>query len=389
MSRPTRVLYFMPTFVTGGAERLVSDFVQRLDPHRFHASVCVFENGPLGEDLEQRGYTVHRLGCPTSASVAPLGRIANMCERIRRLRALMSENRVEILHTHFLGPLLHGYFSRSAGRRWRWVHTEHVRPDLMIPEYYPRWLVRVAPWLLAAADCVTAVAPGVGDYLLETARLPGDRVRVIPNGIDVERFARPYNPLAVRMRLGIPGGAWVVGTVANFRPQKNHQMLLHAFRSVLRAEPDAWLILAGDGQLRSSLEALARDLGIDGRVSFLGARLDAPEVFAAMDVYCLPSLFEGMPLTLFEAMASRRPIVGSAAVGIRELVVDGSTGLLVPINDEEALARALVRVRREPDLAATLVQAAWRYVDIHARFATMLDRYCELYDVLSGRRKGT
>jgi glycosyltransferase involved in cell wall biosynthesis len=165
-------------------------------------------------------------------------------------------------------------------------------------------------------------------------------------------------------------------------------LLLDSFRSVLHDAPDAWLMLAGDGELRAPLEAQARDLGIEKHVTFLGARLDVAELFAAMDVYCLPSHFEGMPLSLFEAMAARRPIVATSVVGIRDLLVDGVNGLLVPPDDAAALARTLLRLRREPELAAALVESGWRQVDRQARLGTMFEAYGHLYESLS-RRTGT
>lgn len=384
---PIRVLYVMPTFVTGGAERLVSDLVQRLDRDRFRAAACVFENGLLGQELAGRGYTVRCL--VAEAEAARRGRIGGLIRRVRVLRRMIATERIHVVHTHFLGPCLHAYLASLPSRRWKWVHTEHARPDIMAG--YPRWLVQAARWIVPSADLVTGVSDGIADYLRGHAWAPASRVRVISNGVDVDLFATPSDRRAKRHEIGLPRDAWVVGTVGNLRPEKNHALLLRAFPTLLREVSDAWLVLTGDGERREALETLARELGVKERVLFLGARPDVAALYAVFDVYCLPSHFEGMPLSLLEAMAARRPIVATSVVGIKDLLVDGVTGLLTAANDAEALSQALLRLHRDPPLGARLMEAGWRHVNTHARLETMVRRHEDLYEGLTapaGRRHG-
>ncbi len=378
---PIRVLYVMPTFLTGGTERLVSDLVQRLDRDRFRATVCVFENGLLGQELAGRGYAVRCLVEEAETRHRGLGRIGALIRRVRALRHMIATGRIDVVHTHFLGPCLHAYLASLPSRRWRWVHTEHARPDIIAG--YPRWLVRAARWIVPSADLVTGVSDGIADYLRGRAWAPASRVRVIYNGVDVDLFASPSNPGAKRREIGLPPDAWVIGTVGNLRPEKNHALLLRALPALLRQASDAWLVVAGDGERREALEALARELGVKERVLFLGARTDVPALFGVFDVYCLPSHFEGMPLSLLEAMAARKPIVGTSVVGIKDLLVDGVTGLLTAANDAEALSRALLRIHRDRTLGARMVEAGWRHVNTHARLETMVRRHEDLYEGLT------
>ncbi len=385
MTEPIRVLYVMPTFVTGGTERLVSDLVQRLDRSRFRASVCVFENGLLGQELTERGYAVHCLVDAGEVRARGFGRPLGLVRRVRRLRRVIAAERIAVVHTHFLGPCLHAYLAGLPSRRWAWVHTEHARPDVIAA--YPRRLLRAARRIVPSADILTAVSDGVAAYYHEQAWAPATRVRVIHNGVNVDLFATPCDRVAMRRELGLPPEAWVIGTVGNLRPEKNHELLLHAFARLRCEAPGAWLVLVGGGERRSALEALAGELGVNQRVLFLGARTDVPPLFGTFDVYCLPSHFEGMPLSLLEAMAARKPIVATRVVGIRDLVVDGVTGLLSTPNDAEELGRTLLRLHHDRALGARMVEAGWQHVKTHGRLEMMVQRYEDLYEGLAPRTR--
>ena len=143
-------------------------------------------------------------------------------------------------------------------------------------------------------------------------------------------------------------GSQIVGVVARLEPEKGHPTLLEAWPVVLRAVPDAYLLIVGEGSRRDALEAQARELRIAHRVVFTGRRDDVPAVTAALDVAVLPSYREAQGLTILEAMALSRPVVASNVGGIPEMIEDGVTGLLVPPHDADALAAAIVRLLTGP-----------------------------------------
>jgi glycosyltransferase involved in cell wall biosynthesis len=374
-----KLLYVIPSFGTGGTERLVADLVTSLDPNRFDASVCIQQEGLIGHELTARGYRVHTLnGSLKGGAQGPVRKLRSLGGRVAALRALIRRERINIVHTHHIGPLMHAFLAGLGARRWRWIHTEHIRPD--IDTGYSPWLTRVGAWMFSSADMVTGVSDAVGAYFHERRRVPHDRVKVICNAVNVDRFAERNDSAAKRRDLGIPLEAWVIGLVANLRPQKNHELLLHAFARLLSKEPVARLVLAGDGNLRGALEALAHQLGVQEQVHFLGARSDVPELFATFDVYCLPSHYEGMPLTVLEAMAAGKPVVATNVVGIGEVVTHDKTGLLVPPDDPDALAQALMRVRQDRNLCRDLAEAGRAYAFKHARLKTMVDQYAALYE---------
>jgi glycosyltransferase involved in cell wall biosynthesis len=155
--------------------------------------------------------------------------------------------------------------------------------------------------------------------------------------------------------------------------------------------PRLHLVLAGDGPCRTELEQLSRDLAVADRVHFLGHRLDAPDVMAMFDVYCLPSVYEGMPLSILEAWSAGKPVVATDVTGIRDIVIHDTNGILVPLNDPQALAEALRRVLGDRELSERIGREGQRFALEQCTMAGMVRQYEDLYEQVAGdvKRIGT
>ena len=359
---------------TGGIERLITDLAVGLPAPPFRISVATYHGGPFTSVIRGAGTEVMMLGAPDFCS-----RVARMSAHVRRLRALLSSP-FDIVHTHSLGILWRVLLASSPRRTWHWIHTEHVRVD--VPDLYTQGLLRLAPFLLRRPDVVTGVSDSVCDYLLNVAKVSPSRVHRVPNGVDVRRFADANDRSVVRRRLRIPDDAWLLGTVANLRPQKNHVALLRALARVRRTVPRAHAVLVGEGPLLPILQRHARSLGVEPFVHFLGARTDVAEILGALDTYCLPSRFEGMPISILEAMAAGCPIVATQVPGTVDLIEHERTGLLVPLDNIEALARQIVRLHDDGGLRARLRRAGRIHVTLHFASDVMLRRYWRLYTAI-------
>jgi glycosyltransferase involved in cell wall biosynthesis len=195
-------------------------------------------------------------------------------------------------------------------------------------------------------------------------------VSLIYNGVDLERYDKQEACCTLPEEYGMEPGSQIVGVVARLEPEKGHPTLLEAWPVVLRAVPDAYLLIVGEGSRRDALEAQARELRIAHRVVFTGRRDDVPAVTAALDVAVLPSYREAQGMVILEAMALSRPVVASNVGGIPEMIEDGVTGLLVPPHDPDALAAAIVRLLTNHPLADTLGRAGHDMV--HDRFCVEL-----------------
>lgn len=204
-----------------------------------------------------------------------------------------------------------------------------------------------------------------------------DQVVYIPNGVPITDARRPASE--IRAELHTPSGATVIGTVARLHPSKGQEYLLQAFRLVLNRLPGTVFWLIGDGECRAALESKASELDITAAVRFAGTRRDVRDILGAIDLFALPSLWEGMPNALMEAMAAGRPAIASDTDAIRELVIDRKTGWMVKPGDVEGLARTMIEILGDRDQAAEIGHAGMLYVQRHFSMDRMADAYTALY----------
>jgi glycosyltransferase involved in cell wall biosynthesis len=341
------VVQFIDTDRFGGAERSLLNLAAALDPARWRPLLLHYDApgvAPLVRAAADAGIE--------SRAVPPLrgaGLITNLPSVARLLRAV----RPTALHAHLNWPL--ACTGGLIAARWAAVPASVATVHLFGP--LPRGpsiaaLRRLHPRLV---DRYIAVSHDVARRMTDTLRTPAARVRVIHNGIDLAPFLDSGPGRAgARAALGIADGAPCVVTAARLDAQKG---LLHLVEAA-RAVPGAVFLIAGDGPERAAVEAAARRSGVEERVRLLGPRDDVPALLAACDIFVLPSLFEGAPLAILEAMATARPVVASRIGGVDELVLDGVTGLLVPPADPAALAAAILRLTASPELRVRLGDAA-------------------------------
>jgi glycosyltransferase involved in cell wall biosynthesis len=360
----------------GGSERVVYNCATHLDPSNFQTSVGVLYGGDMKQEFEARGVPIHFLREGIRSPLAA-GRVLTTQARLRRLA-----RGVTILHTHHLDMLFYVALVAASHRRWKWVHTEHCIPS--IPDVYPRWLLQLGRHLLRLPDALVGVAAPTTAYYRNAVRRVSARTFTIPNGIEIDRFTQSIERLRNRSDLGLPSDAWIFGAVGRLRPEKNHALLIRALAMLQRAVPSAWLVIVGDGGLEHSLRRLARELHVLDRVALLGNRRDIPEILTCFDAYCLPSAFEGMPISLLEAMASELPIVASDVVGIREFVHDADAGLLCPYGDVDAFSDALLTLHRDTSLALRLAKNGVDWVTRNGSLASMIAAHAALYRKLAG-----
>jgi glycosyltransferase involved in cell wall biosynthesis len=223
-----------------------------------------------------------------------------------------------------------------------------------------------------------AVSASEGELAVAMGLIAPDRLVVIPNGIELD----DPSPVDLRARLGIPGDAPVVGTIARLVPQKAPEDFVAACAAIARARPDAWFVLIGGGELAAPIDAAIAAAGFDGRFRRIDELPGASGALGAFDVFALSSRFEGGPYAPLEAMRAGTAVVLTDVVGSRDAVVDGVSGRLVPVGKPEALAAAVVELLADPVARATLARAGRARVvehfDVRAMGAALDALYAEL-----------
>jgi glycosyltransferase involved in cell wall biosynthesis len=268
---------------------------------------------------------------------------------------MLRRERPAVFHAHLSWPLAAKWgLAAAVAARLPTVATVQLIPEFELTRS-EFWQLRA---LAQGVDRHVAVSHALAAELAERFRWPATKIEVIYNAVQIERFDLPPHP-GVRGQLQAGQDRPLVLTCARLDEQKGHETLLKASAML----PEAIFVLAGSGPLQEPLERLAAELGVADRVRFLGHRRDVPELLAAADVFALPSLYEGSPLAVLEAMAARRAVVSSAIGGTDELIGDGESGLLVPPGDPQALAGALGRVLADRELRDTLANGARERVE--------------------------
>jgi len=359
---PAKVLQVAASAGWAGGEVYLMTLARALDQRRFRLAVVAPEDGPLIPRLEARGVRVVRV--PLNA------RLVNP-RALRDLVRLFRQEKPAIVQSHGARP---NVYAKLAGRLARVpVILATVHNSLFDYEVNPyrRWCYILAEQLTTRfVDRVLAVSSAIESDLVLRYGIPADTVITIHNGIDAEAFAPRRSPAAVRRELGLDGDERLIGVAARMTPQKGHYDLLHALPRLSQRFPRLRCLLIGDGPLKSSLEVEAARLGVGPYCLFTGARADVADLLSVLEVVALPSLSEGLPFVLLEAMALRKPVVATRVGGNPEVVEDGKTGLLVPPRDPGALAGALASLLDRPTEAAGMGERG----GIRVRESFTLDR---------------
>lgn len=325
--------------------------------------VCVCDDDEWAEPLRAAGHEVWPLGM--GRRPGPL----RLLLWTARFTVALRRRPVDVVHTV---NAFHGLGGRLAARLARVPVVVHTVHNWYFLQPFGSRRSRLLATLERLANRLSdrVFFQNRDDHALGVERrlIAPEKRAYIGNGIDVDGFRRDlaaHHRAAARAELGLPAGAAVVTMVARLEPPKDHPTLLEAVARLAPDRPEAHLLLVGHGLDTDTTLALADKLGLAGRMTFLGYRRDVPRILTASDVVALVSHQEGMPRGLMEAMVAGLPVVGTDVVGIRDVIRDGETGLLVPPRDPDALHAALRALLADPDLAARLARSGQAHALAH------------------------
>jgi sugar transferase (PEP-CTERM/EpsH1 system associated) len=369
MASRINVLLFITELNVGGAERIVEQLATRLSPDRYNVKVaCLYDPEAIGTKIRAAGIPVINLDMRGKWDLrAPY----------RLFRLLRREN-IQILHAHLFHANL---LAATLGKLARIPIIITTRHSVEIGGPGREWLNRLVKPL---HDVAVMVSRQVHKTERHRSGVKADKIVEIPGGVHVDTFAQVDRKSIERLRHKWDLGTKVaiVGTVGRFAEPKGYSYLLEAMVELRNQNANIRALLVGDGPLRPAMEEKAEALGLSDTVVFTGIRRDVPEILALLDVFVLPSLWEGLPIALLEAMAAGLPVVATRVGGVPEVVVDGATGLLVPPRAPEALSKAILKLLQDPDLRQKMGQAGQERVREYFSVERMVEETEALYERL-------
>jgi glycosyltransferase involved in cell wall biosynthesis len=351
-----------------GVKRMFAWMIPRFDATRFNVSLISLRRKDLSEDtLEQFGI-----------DVTYMGRHKFDPATYPALVKVLRKKQADVLH-------MHGYGATTFGRLCAWrlglpsiLHEHANHGDTP-------WFQKVADRLLAPhTDLAIAVSQSTAEFTTRARLMPAERTKTVYLGAPLDEFARTRTPdevASARAALGIAPETLAVGTVTRLMPAKGNEFLVAAVPEIVRHHPRARVYIAGEGELRNTLEQQAQSLGLGDRLVFLGFQRDVAAVLSALDILVFPSLWEGTPLTVFEALAMGKPIVATDADGLMDVLVDRRDALVVPRRDAARIAAAVGTLIDQPELAAQ-ISAGARETGTHYDIQAFVNKMERLYVLL-------
>ena len=381
-----RLAFLLGRLKEGGAELQMINLAHGLIRRGFSVEfVCRSGDGPLDERARATGATVRHIGARLPQTAPPRMRYTSRLRKHSTWISTAREQRYDIVDA--------------------WLHPTDLFASLTRPltgiavvaaakrDMLPR--MRFGPatnsvYRLAnrLTDIVVANAEVVAAEVVRKQGMPRAKVRVIRAGVALPPAFPEVERQAYRAAMGASERHLLVGCVGNFRTMKRHDLLLDVFASLLPSHPDLRLALVGDGYLREPIEEQIGRLGLESRVVLTGTATDLPPLYDAFDLYVQASNSEGLPNVLLEAAAARLPIVATAAGGTGEVVRDGETGMLVPIDDKARLAAALDKAISDPGLRHRLGIGARELIERDYGMDRMAQEYADMYRGLLEMRRG-
>jgi glycosyltransferase involved in cell wall biosynthesis len=370
LSKKIKILMLIDEASMGGGQKHLLLLVQYLDKSRFEVEVACEEKGYLVDELQKMNIPIHTL------SIFNLPKIKS----IIATNEIVKKVKPDIIHSHGGTAGFYGRIVSLFGFRGGIVHTYHGIHYLNFKRRFPKSIFRfVDKLLLHLTDCIICVAQTDFDLGLKNGVVVRKKAVVIKNGIEIDKFALVQSNSNNNSELVKSDKPFVVGSVGRLHLQKGYEYLIKSADLILRKHPNVKFVIAGDGELRDELEYLCKSLNVDYAFRFLGIQTDLSAVISQFDIFVLPSLWEGLPLVLLEAMAAKKPIVATKVNGIVEIIDSGTNGILVPPKNPGALSTAIISLIEDGKLRKSFADNAFEKVNSEFNVTQMVKKTENIY----------
>lgn len=337
----------------GGGQQHLLWLAQKIDKSKFEIEVACEDEGYLVDELRKINIKIHPINISNRPSILSLIKTYLLLKKVSPA----------ILHTHGGTAGFYGRVAAVFNFKCVVIHTYHGIHYLNFNKpLQKRIYASIDKFLLKFTNCTICVAKNDFEIGLNAGIVRKEKAVVIHNGIEIDKFSLLDKKIDNEPKLRADDDSLIVGSVGRLHYQKGYEYLIEASKTVLENYPNVKFVLIGDGELRDSLDSFAKKIGVDNNFVFLGNRTDIPELLTQIDIFVLPSLWEGLPLVLLEAMAAKKPIVATDVNGIVEIIESEKEGILVPPKNSVELSSALIRLLKDEELRKRLAENGYKKV---------------------------
>lgn len=364
------ILHMIETSGPGGAENMMIRLINNLDEDKYYSIVCLLKDGWLNKTLQS--YGIETVIIPQTRSLD--------YQWIKSALKYLTEKKIDLMHSHEFA--MNTYSSiLSVIKGIPCVSTVHGKNY-----YWEKFHRKLAYKFVSKVSSMVSVSDDIKNFLISKVGVNKKQLTVIPNGIDVYTYKNDDDKrIKFRKSIGIKQDAILLGAVGNLYPVKGHKYLIKAVAEIKPKIPEIQLLIAGRGDELSSLEQDVKSLNLTRNVHFLGFREDIPDILNAIDIFVMPSLSEGMPLSILEAMSAERLVIASRVGGIPEVIIDSKTGYLAESKNSSALAKKVLTSINDTKNVTRIIHNAKQKVILDFSMQAMLSGYTLIYDKLAGK----
>lgn len=367
--KKTNILFLMMSLDVGGSEKHVFDLVSHLNEEKFNPVICCIYNlGQIGMNLskDKKGIKIYKDIAKNKWDISCLWKLVN----------IVKKEKIDILYTiNFPLSQFWGAISAKIGR----VTANVTRISRTNPTFHAKRRKLVNRFMMPSIDKVIAQAYSQKEYLVNSEKIDAEKIEVISNGVDLSKFRKSKDELALKESIGVPGDARVVGMVGRLVSEKGYPVFLNAARIILNKMPDVHFLIAGDGVEKENLKKITDQLQIESNIHFLGTIENVPQVVSLFDVAVLSSDFDTFSNSVLEYMAMSKPVVATNVGSIYEAVQHDVNGYLLQPGDPEGLAESVLKLLRNKILAVRMGDTGRKMVEDKFSIQKMIITYENLF----------
>lgn len=372
MKNKLRIMQITHDLAIGGLQQVVVNICRSIDKNKFDISVlCLRDLGEYVTEIKNQGVKVIYL---------PQKHSGTDYFSFLKVAKILRDEQIDIIHTHNTQPLVDGTIGAILSGVKTIIHTDHAR------KFPDKKRYMFAEWLMSHfVNKIVGVSEHTSNNLIKYEKISPKKIITIPNGIDGLKYNIKIDREKKKKELGITRDGPIIGLGVRLIKSKGITYLLKAMPELIKTFPDITLVIAGMGDYENQLKKEANEIGVDKNTLFIGPRLDMPELLKLFDLYVLPSLSEGLPMVLLEAMAAGCPIIATKVGGIELAITDGENGLLIEPRNSQLLTKNIITLLNDNKLRASIIKNGYRIFKEKFSAQIMMERYEKLY--LEKKRK--